>query len=56
MSLYDNMRKRKESGKKPRRAGSAGAPTDADFARAALTAKTPKKKPKKSKPKKKRAT
>ena len=42
MSLYDNIRKRKASGKKPRRVGSTNAPTDADFARAALTAKKPK--------------
>ena len=47
MSLYENMRKRKASGKKPRKVGSPGAPTNADFARAALTAQPPKKKKKK---------
>ena len=52
MSLYDNIRKKKASGKKPRKKGAPGAPTDADFARAAQTAKPPKKK----KPKKKKAT
>ena len=52
MSLYDTMRKRKASGKKPRKKGAPGAPTDADFARAALTAQPPKKK----KIKKKKAT
>ena len=49
MSLYENMRKRKASGKKPRKVGSPGAPTNADFARAALTAQPPKKKKKKKK-------
>ena len=52
MSLYDNMNKRKASGKKHRKKGAPGAPTDADFARAALTAQPPKKK----KIKKKKAT
>ena len=42
--LYENIRKRKAAGKKPRKKGAKGAPTDADFKRAARTAK---KKPKK---------
>ena len=42
--LYENIRARQKSGKKMRRAGAKGAPTDADFARAALTAKKKKKK------------
>ena len=41
--LYDNIRKRRASGKKPRPKGAKGAPTDADFRRAAKTAKKPKK-------------
>tara|TARA_Y100000287_G_scaffold32649_1_gene24080 strand:- start:451 stop:603 length:153 start_codon:yes stop_codon:yes gene_type:complete len=44
MSLYENIRKRRASGKKPRKKGAKGAPSDADFRRAALTAKKPKKK------------
>jgi hypothetical protein len=46
MGLYDNIRKRRESGKPMRKKGAKGAPTDAAFARAALTAKKPKAKPK----------
>ena len=39
--LYDNIRKRKASGKKMRKKGDKGAPTDAAFRRAAKTAKKP---------------
>ena len=42
--LYANIHARRKSGKKMRRAGVKGAPTDAAFARAALTAKKKKKK------------
>ena len=41
--LYANINAKKKAGKKPRRKGAKGAPTDADFKRAAKTAK---KKPK----------
>ena len=37
--LYDNIRKRKAAGKKPRKPGQAGAPSDQDFKNAAKTAK-----------------
>ena len=37
--LYANIRARQASGKPPRKKGQKGAPTDADFARAAKTAK-----------------
>jgi len=46
MGLYNNIHKRRESGKPMRKKGAKGAPTDAAFARAALTAKKPKAKPK----------
>ena len=46
MGLYSNIHKRRESGKPMRKKGAKGAPTDAAFARAALTAKKPKAKPK----------
>ena len=47
--LYENIRKRKAAGKKPRKPGSKGAPTAADFKNAAKTAKKkPAKKKKKS--------
>jgi len=46
MGLYTNMHKRRESGKPMRKKGAKGAPTDAAFAQAALTAKKPKPKPK----------
>ena len=42
--LYENIRKRKAAGKKPRKKGAKGAPTDADFKAAARTAKKRKKK------------
>ena len=42
--LYENIRKRRAAGKKPRKPGSKGAPTAQDFRNAAKTAK---KKPKK---------
>ena len=42
MSLYENIRKRRASGKAPRKVGSKGAPTDAAFRAAAKTAKKPK--------------
>lgn len=47
MSLYDNIHKRRASGKPMRKKGDKGAPTDADFKRAAKTAKKPSKKPSK---------
>ena len=37
--LYENIRLRRASGKPPRRKGAKGAPTDADFRKAAKTAK-----------------
>jgi hypothetical protein len=39
MSLYRNIQKRRESGKPMRKKGAKGAPTDAAFKKAALTAK-----------------
>ncbi len=48
MSLYENIRKRRKSGKPMRKKGDKGAPTDADFKRAKKTAK---KKPKTKKKK-----
>jgi len=47
MGLYSNIHKRRESGKPMRKKGAKGAPTDAAFAKAALTAKKPKPKAKK---------
>lgn len=47
MSLYENIRKRRASGKPMRKRGDKGAPTDADFRRAAKTAKKPAKRGKK---------
>jgi len=44
--LYENIRRRKAAGKKPRKPGSKGAPTAQDFKNAAKTAK---KKPRKKK-------
>jgi hypothetical protein len=45
--LYANIHENQMAGKKPRKKGQKGAPTDADFARAAKTAKNkPKAKPK----------
>lgn len=50
MSLYENIRKRRASGKPMRKKGQKGAPTDQDFRNAAKTAKKkPKKKPAKKK-------
>jgi len=37
--LYDNIRKRRAAGKKPRKPGQAGAPSNQDFKNAAKTAK-----------------
>lgn len=37
--LYANIHANQRAGKKPRKKGQKGAPTDADFARAAQTAK-----------------
>jgi hypothetical protein len=51
MSLYENIAKRRKSGKPMRKKGDKGAPTDAAFRKAALTAKKP---VKKKKPTKKR--
>ena len=42
MGLYSNIHKRRESGKTMRKKGAKGAPTDAAFAKAKLTAKKPK--------------
>jgi len=43
--LYANINAKKKAGKKPRKPGAKGAPTDADFRAAAKTAKKrPKKK------------
>jgi hypothetical protein len=39
MSLYRNIAKRRASGKKMRKKGDAGAPSDQDFKNAARTAK-----------------
>lgn len=44
--LYENIRKRRAAGKKPRKPGSKGAPSAQDFKNAAKTAKKPKPKPK----------
>jgi hypothetical protein len=41
--LYANINAKKKAGKKPRRKGAKGAPTDADFKAAARTAKKKKK-------------
>ena len=43
MSLDENIRKRRLSGKPPRRKGQKGAPSDSDFKNAAKTAKKRKK-------------
>jgi len=47
MSLYENIHKKKKSGRPMRQKGAKGAPTDEDFKNAAKTAK--KRKPKKKK-------
>lgn len=39
MSLYKNIHKRRKSGKPMRKKGQKGAPSDADFKKAAKTAK-----------------
>ena len=39
MGLYANINKKRASGKKMRKKGEKGAPTDKDFARAKKTAK-----------------
>ncbi len=44
MSLYKNIHKRRASGKKMRKKGDPGAPTDKAFKNAAKTAKKPVKK------------
>ena len=41
--LYENIRLRRASGKPMRKKGAKGAPSDADFRKAAKTAKKPKK-------------
>lgn len=46
MGLYSNIHKRRKSGKPMRKKGAKGAPTDAAFAKAKLTAKKPKPKAK----------
>ncbi len=43
-SLYHNIHLKQARGGKPRKVGSKGAPTNADFKRAAKTAKKKKKK------------
>jgi len=53
MSLYENIAKRRKSGKPMRKKGDKGAPTDAAFRKAALTAKKPVKKKKVTNKKKK---
>lgn len=45
--LYANIHARRKSGKKMRKKGQKGAPSDVDFAKAKLTAKKPKRKKKK---------
>lgn len=47
--LYANIHARRASGKKMRKKGAKGAPTDEAFRKAALTAKKPKPKKKKKK-------
>ena len=44
--LYANIDAKKKAGKKMRKKGAKGAPTDADFKRAAKTAKKPTKRKK----------
>lgn len=44
--LYENIRKRRAAGKKPRKPSSKLAPSAQDFKNAAKTAKKPKPKPK----------
>lgn len=46
MGLYANINAKKKAGKKMRKKGDKGAPTDADFKRAAKTAKKPTKRKK----------
>lgn len=41
MGLYENIHKRRETGKPMRKKGAKGAPSDAAFAKAKLTAKKP---------------
>jgi len=41
MSLYENIQKRRASGKPMRKKGAKGAPSDQDFVNAAKTAKKP---------------
>ena len=41
--LYSNINKKRKSGRKMRKKGAKGAPSDADFRRAAKTAKKRKK-------------
>ena len=48
MSLYENIRKRRQSGKKPRKPGQKGAPSKQDFVNAAKTARKNLKNQKKS--------
>ena len=48
MSLYENINKRRKSGKPMRKKGDKGAPTEAAFRAAAKTAKKPPKKVKRS--------
>ena len=42
--LYANINAKKKAGKKMRKKGDKGAPTDADFRKAAKTAKKPRRK------------
>ena len=48
MGLYANIHAKRKAGKKMRKKGAKGAPSDEAFRRAALTAKKPKKKKKKT--------
>ena len=48
VGLYANIHKKRKAGKKMRRKGAKGAPTDEAFRKAALTAKKPKPKKKKA--------
>jgi hypothetical protein len=52
MSLYENIHKRRKSGKKMRKKGDPGAPSDQDFKNAAKTSKENMKKKRMKKKKK----
>ncbi len=48
IGLYDRINAKQKAGKKMRKKGAKGAPTDEAFRKAALTAKKPKKKTRKA--------